>query len=162
MMKTGIGLFWSDEEYKNSLEKLEEAGFARDNIGTPRYISRDWLAGDLGHPVVRYLGWGSIIGIAFFGAFGLVAALTGCNCLGYGFTFGAATVMGFVVVGGTIGALLAVWIAIDALEKDTHLYIQGINRGGKLVTVHSTDEQITKAAEILRDGNGVGIAVLSG
>jgi hypothetical protein len=162
MMKTVIGLFWSDEEYRNSLQKLEEAGFARESISTPGCISRDWLAGDLGHPVVRYLGWGSIIGIGVFGAFGLVAALTGCNCLGYGFTFGVATLTGFVVVGGLVGALLAVWIAIDALEKDTHLYIQGVNRGGKLVTVRSTDEQTTKATEILRDGNGVGIAVLAG
>jgi hypothetical protein len=70
--------------------------------------------------------------------------------------------MGFIAVGSLVGALLAVWIGIDALEKDTHLYNQGVNWGGRLVTVKTPDEQISKATEILRDGSGVGIRVLAG
>jgi hypothetical protein len=161
-MKTVIGLFWRDEDVRNSLHRLEDAGFAQDSLGTPRCISRQLLAGDLGHPIARYVGWGVIIGIAIFGTFGLAAALAGCNWFGYGFTYGAATLVGFVAVGGLVGALLALWIGIDALERDTHLYVQGVHLGGKLVTVESDDEQITKAMAILRGGDGVGVKVLAG
>ena len=160
-MKTVIALFWRDEDVQSSLQRLESAGFARDSVDTPRCISRQRLAGNVGHPKARYTGLGAIIGIVIFGTFGLAAALAGCNLFGYGNTYGIATLMGFVAVGGLVGALLALWIGINALERDTHLYIQGINLGGKLVTVHTADEQITKATEILRDGNGVGVAVLA-
>jgi hypothetical protein len=144
-MKTVIGLFWSDEDVKNPLQRLEDAGFARDSVGTPRRISRQRLAGDLGHPLARCTGLGAVIGVAIFGTFGLAAALAGCNWFGYDFTYGAATLVGFVLVGSLVGALLAIWVGIDALESDTHLYVQGVNLGGKLVIVQSDDEQTTKA-----------------
>jgi hypothetical protein len=161
-MKTVIALFWRDEDVRSSLDKLEEAGIARNSISTPRHIAPDRLAGDLGHPVVSYASWGAVIGVAIFGIFGLAAALAGCNCFGYDTTYGAATLVGFVAVGSLVGALLALWIGIDAQERETHLYVQGMKMGAKLVAVQSDAEQITVARAVLRDGNGVGVRILTG
>jgi hypothetical protein len=58
--------------------------------------------------------------------------------------------------------LLALWIGIDALERDTHLYVQGLNLGAKLVIVQADEEYITKAMDILRDGHGLGVTALAG
>lgn len=161
-MKTVIGLFWQDGDVRDSLRRLEDAGFSHDRITTSRHIARKRLVGDLGHPIVRYSAWGAIISIAIFGTFGLGAAFAGCNCFGYDSTYSVATLVGFVLVGGLVGALLGLWIGIDALERDTHLYVQGLNLGGKLVIVQADDEHITKAMDILRDGHGVGVTALAG
>jgi hypothetical protein len=161
-MKTVIGLFWHDEEVQNALRQLEGAGFAQEDISTPQSVSRQWLAGDLNHPMARSLGWGAVLGIAIFGPFGLGAALAGRNFLGYDATYVVATLVGFVAIGSLVGALLALWIGVDTLERDTHLYVQGAGLGGNLVTVQTDDEQMEQAIAILREGNGVGVTALAG
>jgi hypothetical protein len=161
-MKSVIGLFWSDEDLQRSIRKLEEEGFAKDSVDVLTRISKRRLVGDQGHPVVRSAGWGAVIGIVIYAVFGLGAALAGCTYCGYGFAYAAGTLVGFVVIGGFVGALLGQWIGADASERDTHLYIQGARLGAKLVAVRSCDELITKAMSILQQENAIGVRMFDG
>lgn len=120
-------------------------------------ISRRRLVGDQGHPVVRSAGWGAVIGTTIYAVFGLGAALAGCTYSGYGFAYAVGTLVGLVVIGGFVGVLLGQWIGVGASERDTHLYTQGVNLGGRLVVVHGSRESVAHATEIFRQQNAVGV-----
>jgi hypothetical protein len=159
-METVVGLFWRDEDVRRSIRKLEEEGVAPDSIDVLTRISRQRLVGDQGHPVLRSAGWGGVIGIAIYAAFGLGAALSGCNYCGYDLAYALGTLVGFVVIGGFVGALLGQWIGADASERDTHLYTRGVNLGGRLVVVRGSHESVAHAMEIFRQQNAVGVKAL--
>jgi hypothetical protein len=161
-MKTVVGLVWCDEDVESSIDRLKEAGFAQDRVDVLTRISRKRLVGDQGHPVVRSAGWGAVVGIVVYAVFGLGAALAGCTYCGFDLAYAVATLVGFVVIGGFVGALLGQWIGADASERDTHLYTQGVRLGGKIVAVRSSDELITKAMSILQQENAIGVRTLEG
>jgi hypothetical protein len=161
-MKTVVGLFWRDRDVECSIRELEEAGIAQDSIDVLTQIDRKHLAGDQGHPILRSAGWGAVIGIAIYAVFGLGAALAGCAYCGYGSGYAVGTLAGFVIIGGFVGALLGQWIGADASERDTHLYTQGLNRGGRLVMVRGSQEALARATDILTQQNGVGVRTLEG
>jgi hypothetical protein len=159
-MKTVVGLLWRDEDVQRLIQKLEEGGFAKHSIDVATRISRKRLVGDQGHPVVRSAGWGAIIGVAIYAVFGLGAALTGYICCGYASAYAIGTLVGFVVIGGIVGALLGQWIGVDASEHDTHLYTQGVHLGGRLVTVRGSHESVAQAIEVFRQQNAIGVKTL--
>jgi hypothetical protein len=160
-MTTVIGLFWQDKDVQDLIRRLEQAGLARDSIATPTHITWQSLTAEAGHPIVRYATWGAVISIAIYAVFGLAAGAAGCTYCGYNTTFAVATPVGFVAVGGLVGALLGQWVGKDAQEKDTHLFTQGVNQGGRLVTVQAGDDQLATVMAYLREGNPVGVTVLA-
>jgi hypothetical protein len=159
-MESVVGLFWRDEDVQRSIRKLEEEGFSQDSIDVLTRISRKRLVGDQGHPVIRSAGWGAVIAVVIYAVFGLGAALAGCSYCGYDSGYAIGTLVGFVVIGGLVGALLGQWIGADAFERDTHLYTQGVNRGGRLIVVRGNRESLGHAIEIFRQHSAAGIKTL--
>ena len=79
-MKTVIGLFANDENVQRSIDKIQEAGIARDKIKVLAFEDTvaDFLNGHQAVILTKYVGWGIIIGISAFGLYELVGRI--CDC----------------------------------------------------------------------------------
>jgi hypothetical protein len=159
-MKTVIGLFWSEDDIQSSIQTLENAGVPTDNVDILSHISRKRLCDNLCHPVARSAGWGAVIGVAIYATSGLITGIAGCHYCGFDSTYALGTLVGFLIVGGLVGALLGQWIGLDALEQNSHLYTHAAQVGGMVVAVQASDELVGQVAEILRQENAIGVRML--
>lgn len=61
------------------------------------------------------------------------------------------------VVGGVAGGLIGALTESGVSEEDTHLYAEGVRRGGSLVTARVADERVSEADAILAGASPVDI-----
>jgi hypothetical protein len=158
-MKTVVGLFWGDDNVQNSVRELKEAGLAENSIGVlTRYDAvRELLGADQGHVVAKYALWGALLGIATFAPFGLAASICECTLLHYNPGIGVGILIAFAAIGMGFGAFMGHFVGVDKAETSYHLFCQGVCRGGKLVVVQASDEQVANAVSTLRQGEAVGV-----
>jgi hypothetical protein len=161
-MNTVIGLFWCKEDIQSSMQKLEEAGVPQASVDVLTHISRERLCGNLCHPVARSATWGAAIGVAIYATFGLTAGVVGCHYCGFDSAYAVIILVGFLIIGALVGALLGQWIGLDASEQDSHLYTQAAHFGGRVVAVQANDELVAKVTDILRQADAIGVRVLEG
>jgi hypothetical protein len=159
-MNTVIGLFWCKEDIQSSMQRLKEAGVPQDSVDVLTHVSRKRLCSNLCHPVARSAIWGAVIGVAIYATFGLVAGVIGCHYCELDSTYGIGILLGFLIIGGLVGALLGQWIGLDASEQSSHLYTQAAHFGGRVVAVEANDELVEKVMDILRQANAIGVRVL--
>ncbi|MDH3675302.1 MAG: hypothetical protein OES12_07385 [Anaerolineae bacterium] len=161
-MKTVIGLFLKDEQVQHSIDKLQEAGIARDNIRVLAFEDTvaDLLSGHQSVIVTKYVGWGVIVSAAVFGLYELIGRVCDCGINIYGFRIELDKLVLFIVVGAILAALAAYLAGVEHLDGSMRPYTWNVHQGGKVVAVRTHDELETTIMDILHKENGVAIKTL--
>jgi uncharacterized protein (TIGR02271 family) len=172
MAKTVVGMFDKFSDAQAAVTDLLSSGFDRKDISvvkrqdeatstTAQGRTRDRTdAGDVdpGTGAAIGAGTGAVIG----GAAGLaLSALGGIAIPGLGALLGVgpivATTLGGAGIGAAAGGLAGALMAAGVPEEHAQYYVEGIRRGGTLVTVRASDEMADRAAEILSRHNAIDI-----
>lgn len=160
-MKTIIGLFSNKEDVQSSIRQLKETGVDEERISvfTRNQVIRKFLDSGESHVVLKYIGWGVLFGIAIYGSFGLTASLCGCTLFGYSLASGIGTLLSYIAIGTVFGAIMGSFVGVGELEKDTHLYTQGVSLGGALIVVQVSDDLASGVMNTLRQARAVGAKI---
>jgi len=164
MKMSVIALYNDFEQGARAVEGLVDAGFDRKNISIVandadnRYSSRlkDVKVDDGDVTAGQGAGFGAVVG----GLIGLgVALIPGIGPVLAAGPLAAAVMTGVgVVAGAATGGIAASLIDLGVSEEDATQYVEGIKRGGALVTVGvDSDEYATRAEGILNRYNPVNI-----
>jgi hypothetical protein len=164
-MNTIIGLFLYDEGFEYPVvERLKEAGIAGRRISilsNPHAVSR-LLGCEPTCVVSRYAVRGASLGIVIISIFGVVAGWCQCNFLGFGQVYGMVAFLGALLAGVFIGGFLGCILGVAKFEKDSHLYVQGVRMGGKVIAIQASEEAAGMVKRILEQENASGVKVLQG
>lgn len=162
-MRTVTGLFDTYEHAANAVHALKDAGIKSTDISFIANSPEDIEEADaIGEGATTGAELGAVLG----GAGGLLAGLGILAIPGLGpvvaggWLFAAA--MGAVAgagVGAATGGLVGALTGAGVPESDAHVYAEGLRRGGALVTARVDETRAETAAAILRDAEGVDIAV---
>ena len=161
-MSSIIGLFRSEAVIDSTINRLKEAGIAEEKISlmsNPKTISK-LLGCDPTCVIKNYTIWGVAIGIAIYAIFGVVAALCQCNLMQYGQEYGISAFLGAVLAGMFVGGFIGILVGVGEAEKDTHLYVQGIRLGGKVISIQIPEVDVERVKHILTMENVLGVKVL--
>jgi hypothetical protein len=161
-MRSIIGLFISEAVVEPTIVRLKEAGIAGEQISilsNPKTINA-LLGCDPACVIKNYTAWGVVIGIGVYAIFGAAAAICQCNLMQYGQVYGIGAFLGAVLAGTFVGGIIGVLVGAGEAEKDTHLYVQGIRTGGKVITIKVLDEDVDRIQYILAMENVTGVKVL--
>ena len=152
--RTLTAMFDTYDAAKHAVTRLEAAGVPHGDISI---VSNDPIYKDeVRDHENTGTATGASLGTVLGGGAGLLAGLGLLAIPGLGPVVAAgwlaSTLLGAGVgaaAGGVVGALTDVGIS----HEDAHLYAEGINRGGTLVTVRADDTASDRAADIL-DADG--------
>jgi len=167
VVRRAIGVFHNRSDVEQALRELGNSGLVMDRVSV---IARD---GDhngeiAGTPVTEKIGdksdEGAAVGAVSGGALGgLAGLLVGLGTLaipGIGpimLAGATATALATTIAGGAIGAaagsLLGGLIGLGIPEERARVYNERVERGGYLVIIDGTDEEIARAEPILRRWN---------
>jgi len=161
MMKTVIGLLPRSEDAASTINNITKVGFAEDEVRVLTNPHAVWehLGSDQHHLVAKYAGWGALIGIAIYGPFGLAASTCECMFFSYSLAVGIGILFAFIVAGVALGAFIGSFVGAGELGNITHLYTEGVRRGGALMVVRTNDELVSKAVNILRQESVFGVKI---
>lgn len=152
MPKTVVGLFERTLLAEDAIQKLQKAGFERNNISiVAREGSKELDSGDnTMSKAVAGAGAGAIVG----GIAGLVAGLGALTIPGVGPVIAAgplAAALSSAGIGAAAGGLIGALTGINIPESDANYYAEEIRRGGALVVVKTDDEHAQLARQTLND-----------
>jgi hypothetical protein len=156
-MQTVTGLFDNYDYARAVVHALEDAGISASNI---TIISRDGGMGETyaAEGAATGAGVGAVVG----GAGGLLAGLGILAIPGVGPVVAAgwlvATAAGAAagaVAGGAAGGIIGSLTDAGVDEDDAHVYVEGIRRGGALVSVRVEDDQAGIARAIINENSPV-------
>jgi hypothetical protein len=162
MMKSIIGLIRCEAADCPVVERLKEAGIAGERISiisNPNTINA-LLGCDPGCVIRNYTTWGIAVGTVIYAIFGAAAALCQCNIMKYGQEYGIGAFLGAVLAGAFVGALIGILVGAGEAEKDTHLYLQWIRQGGKVITIRTLEEDTEFVKHTLALENVTGVKAL--
>ncbi|UFS69018.1 YsnF/AvaK domain-containing protein [Geomonas sp. RF6] len=169
MAKTVVGLMDSMRQAELVVRDLESSGFDRGSInlvgshrggttGTTGDVHE--LKDEKKSATAEGAATGAGAGAAVGGLAGFVAGLTALTIPGIGPALalgplGAALAGAGIgaVAGGGIGALMKMGVP----EKDAHYYMEGVKRGGVLVTVTCPEDRVDHAANIMQKHGAIDI-----
>jgi hypothetical protein len=161
-MNSIIGLINRDMTVDPTLVQLKEAGIADERISvlsSPNSINR-LIGCDSACVIKNYSAWGAAIGIGIYAVFGIVAAVCQCVRMQYGIGYGIGAFIGAVLAGTLVGGVIGVLAGAAEAEKDTHLYLQGVRTGGKVISIQVPNEDVDRVKQILTKGNVLGVKVI--
>lgn len=157
-MKTLNQLFDNYATAKSVVTQLEAAGIPYKDISLVSHHAENRTEAGEG------AGVGAGVGAAIGAGGGLLAGLGMIAIPGIGPVVAAgwlsATLAGAVggaVAGGTAGGLIGALIDSGVPDDETHVYAEGVRRGGALVSVKVEDEKAPLAQRILADSGGVDV-----
>lgn len=151
-MKTIIGYLGRQEETEALVRELREVGLPAEDV---ELLDRESAVHRLLnlHPA-RSLGnafaLGAAIGAAIYLVGALLAAWCQCNLLGFELIFGVEAFLGGILAGGFVGGVMGGIVGFAQLERDTHLYVQGVRAGGVVVVVRSDEGHRMRALAAMR------------
>ncbi len=163
--KTAVfGIFHSENEAEQTVNRLLAAGFANDDISVllqDNKGTRDFAhKKDTKAPEGTTTGatTGGVIG----GALGLLAGIGALAIPGVGPLIAAGPIMSTLAgigAGGAVGGLLGALIGMGIPEYEAKRYEGHIKNGGVLLSVHcSTSDQISRAKKLLEQNGAKDIA----
>jgi hypothetical protein len=161
-MKSIIGLFGRDIGVDPTIQRLKQAGVPDeriDIISNPSTVNK-LLGCDSACVIKNYTLWGAAIGIGIYAIFGIVAAMCECSLLQFGQEYGVGAFIGSLLAGTLVGGVIGVLVGAGEADKDTHLYVQGIRLGGKVIAVQVADEEADRVKNILAMENVRGVRSL--
>lgn len=162
--RRSVGVFPNRQAAEQALHELRDSGFPMDRVSvvTRDADKHDEIAGaDVRDRVGNKADEGATIGALSGGALGgITGLLVGLGTLaipGVGpimLAGATATTLATTLAGGAIGAvsggLLGALIGLGIPEERARVYEDRIKRGGYLVIVDGTDDEISRAESILR------------
>lgn len=161
-MKSIVGLLNNQTKVEPAVEHLELSGISAERIhtlSTPAKIKKA-LGCDSSCLIRNYTIWGASLGIGVYAVFGVLAALCQCNIMHFGQEYAVFTIIGALLAGGLVGGVIGLVAGAAEYEKDTHLYIQGVRFGGKLISVEVQEDEVESVKGILSEHNALGLRVV--
>jgi hypothetical protein len=161
-MRSIIGLILRESAVDTAVERLEEAGISEEQISilsNPKTINA-LLGCDPACVIKNYTVWGAVIGIGIYAIFGMAAAICQCNLMQYGQEYGIGAFLGAVLAGTFVGGIIGFLVGSGEAEKDTHLYVQGIRLGGKVISIQVLEGDVDHVKHILAMENVTGVKAL--
>lgn len=157
-MQTVIGLCEERRFAHESVEALEEAGFAPTSMGVHLHQRDLWRSLDCTPRAIitRDLALSAALGGAIFGYFGVMVA-TGEALLGQSGSIAAAALIGFILAGGLCGALIGLFLGFGDMEQRARFYLRGLRAGGALVVVRTADEHAARAMAVMQQAGLQGV-----
>lgn len=163
MAKTVIGLYDHFEDASRTIEDLVDAGFTRDDISL--------VASDSNEEYRRYLDeggedatggavTGAGIGAVLGGLGGLLVGLGALAIPGIGPVLAAGPLVSALAgagIGAAAGGLIGALVDLGVPEEEAGYFSEGIRRGGTLVTVRTTEDRASQAADIMNRHNPVDV-----
>ncbi|RDI57949.1 YsnF/AvaK domain-containing protein [Microvirga subterranea] len=162
--KTITSFFDNYDDAADAVRRLESAGIPRSDISLiannegERYSShakRTWDENsrfdDDDHDGAAT---GATVGTLAGGGAGLLAGLGMLAIPGFGPVVAAGWLVPTLIgagAGAAIGGLAGSLVDVGVDENDAHAYAEGVRRGGALVTVRSSEENVTRIVGILDD-----------
>ena len=169
-MRTAIGLFLEREDAAEAIDALDEAGFQPDEVSllARREVVEDLVDDERADSAVESASVGALGGTALGGLVGLIAGASALMVPGIGpaLAFGTwATVLGTTAAGAGIGAayggIVGALIGFGVAEEQTHIYVEGVQRGGILVLVQVEGaDRLQRAEAIMTAHNGRGVDIV--
>lgn len=168
-MKKVIGVFIDPQQAELAASDLIDAGINTDNISVlaQRGVVEEVVGEDKGESALESAGAGALGGTAVGGLIGLIAGASALLIPGLGPMLAAgawATVLGTAAAGAGVGAayggLVGGLVGMGVSEEKTHVYTEGVEKGGVLLLVDPDDSDKIEAVEnimIRHDGLGVDV-----
>ncbi len=163
MAKTVVGVFRSINHAEAVVRELQNRGFGRGNISL---ITRDTRqAEEVGREtgledVTEGMAAGAGVGAVLGGAAGLLVGLGALAIPGVGPIVAAgpiAAALGGAGLGAATGGIAGALVDLGIPDKDAELYLEGVRRGGTLVSVRCEDQRAMEAADIMEGHEPVDI-----
>jgi len=166
MAKTVVALMETPEEAENVVRDLTSTcGCSRSDIGMMARGSQQDAAevstgnnmsgGDDGSTVASGALKGAGTGAAVGGILGLAAGAAALTIPGIGPFIAAGPIAAALAgagIGAAAGGAIGALVHLGVPEEEAHYYAEGVRRGGTLITVNaSTDEMATCAAMVMRN-----------
>ncbi|WP_207802944.1 general stress protein [Roseicella frigidaeris] len=157
--RTIARLFDSYADASAAVSDLEAAGFERDDISLIANRGDEASAdgtGTTSHETSSGAGTGATLGTIVGGGAGLLAGLGSLAIPGIGPIVAAGWLVAAVTgagVGAAAGGLLGALTGSGLSEEESHVYAEGVRRGGNLVTVRADESRASEAETIMARHN---------
>ena len=161
-MKSIIGLFNDQEAVSSTMERLDEAGVPADKINllsSPNSVNK-LLGCSPVCIVTNYTAWGAAIGASIYAIYGIAALFCECGIIQYGREVGLLALLGAALAGSVVGGVIGGLLGLGESEKDTQLYVQGVNFGGRVISIRVPDEDADRVIKILTNSNLLGVKAI--
>ena len=164
-----VGLFDTRDDAQNAIQQLRDAGFSGADISFLASNANGAYDTDASSThdseAAEGAGMGATGGAVLGGLAGLLVGLGALVIPGIGPAVAAgtlATALGSAALGAGIGAaaggLVGALVGAGIPEEESHVYAEGVRRGGALASVLvQTDEEADRAADIMNANNVVDI-----
>jgi hypothetical protein len=161
-MKSVIGLLAQDADMTSAVQELREAGFAKDRISILDSESavRKILNCQPYCAVPKYAFLGTAVGMVIYSASAIIASWCQCNLFGYENVLGTGTFLGGMLAGAFIGGFIGIVLGAAESEGNSHVYVQGVRVGGKLIAIQAQEEEIESIKHILERKRASGVAAI--
>lgn len=156
-MKTIVGLYDNMTDAQQVVQALTAANFERDRISLvlqdragdySSQLGRDATPTETGNDIGAGVATGAVVG----GLGGLLIGLSALAIPGIGPVVAAGPLVAGLVgasVGAAVGGLVGALASVGVPEEQAHYYVEGVRRGGALVTVEAADDEADEVADIM-------------
>lgn len=159
-----FGIFHTEDQAERSVDDLLQSGFASDDVSVllPDSRSTRNFAHEKNTKAPEGATAGAAAGGAVGGTLGLLVGIGVFAIPGLGPLLVAGPIISALAgvgAGGTMGGLIGALVGMGIPEYEAKRYEGQIKAGGVLLSVHcDTEEQITRAKELLKQTGGQDIA----
>ena len=170
-MQRAIAVFLTPAEAGKAIDDLNDAGFASSEISIlAQKEAVEHLVDDhREEQAIDTAEAGAVGGSALGGLLGLIAGASALVVPGVGPAVAAgvwATVLGTMAAGAGVGAayggFVGALIGFGVAEEQAHVYVEGLEKGGVLVSVTGSEEDRLETAEaIMLENEGIGVDTIS-
>jgi len=155
--RTIARLFDSYADATAAVHELEAAGFAHDDVSLIAKRGEDAVAGEAESTETGSgAGTGATLGTLVGGGAGLLAGLGALAIPGLGPLVAAGWLVAALAgagVGAATGGLLGALTGSGLSEEESHVYAEGVRRGGNLLTVRTEDSRAAEVEAIMQRHN---------
>lgn len=169
-MQRAIAVFMTPAQAGKAIDDLIDSGFATSEISIlAKKEAVEHLVDDHREDqAIETAGAGAVGGTALGGLLGLIAGASALVVPGVGTALAAgvwATVLGTTAAGAGIGAayggFVGALIGFGVAEEQTHVYVEGLEGGGVLVSVKDEEQsRLEKAEGIMQAHEGLGVDIV--
>ena len=160
-MNTVVALFNTFNDAQQTVETVVNAGIdradvsliANDASGEYKVYTGDYREGDA-------TASGAVGGAAVGGAIGLLAGLGALAIPGVGPVIAAGPLLSALLgagVGAATGGLAGALIDVGVSQEEAQYYVEGVRRGGTLLSVNTSEERANEIAQLLQHGGAVDV-----
>jgi len=163
-MRTVVGLFDDRGQAQQAVRELLQAGFKHADISLVANDVDERYKADANAGKAGQEPSGAATGAALGGAAGLLVGLVALLIPGVGPVIAAgnlgialASALASASIGTIAGGLLGALGDLGMAEEDAQYYVEGLRRGGTLVTVGADDQMASRADDVMRRHGAVNI-----